>query len=202
MLLADRRHALVKSLSGGLARRVDLCRALLSQPRLLILDEPTAGLDPIARREFLDQLAIRSSRPGESSDAAGVAAATPLTLLTSTHLIDEAERMQRVLMMYEGRIVADGSPAGLRQQVGVRRVCVEDEHWSPPSHDASSWHRTAQHWTRDLHDENEAPAIASQLASAGVSFSIASPTLADAFEQLTGAQLDVDVAAQPAEAAA
>lgn len=177
--LSDRRDALVKTLSGGMARRVDLCRALLTQPRMLILDEPTTGLDPVARREFIVQLATRR-------------AAGDITLLMSTHLIDEADGMDRVLMLHEGRIVADGRPAELRQQLGVRRVTVQDVNWSPPSSEATAWSRVSGSggWVRDLNQEAEAPAIARVLAATSVPFSIAPPTLGDVFERLTGSSLE------------
>jgi ABC-2 type transport system ATP-binding protein len=185
--LDDRRDALVKTLSGGLARRVDLCRALLAQPRLLILDEPTTGLDPVARREFLEQIEARRQQ-------------SEITLLMSTHLIDEADRMDRVLMMHEGRIVADGAPADLRRALGVRRVSVLDAAWSPPATDTSKWTRVPGGWARDLANEHEATDIATMLARSAAPFSIAPPTLADAFERLTGASLE-DSGAADKEAA-
>lgn len=178
--LSDRRDALVKSLSGGLARRVDLCRALLTQPRLLVLDEPTTGLDPTARREFLDHIAQR--RAGDRD----------LTLLMTTHLIDEAERMDRVLMLHDGRIVADGSPAELRRQLGVRRVTVHDARWQPQAGDAARWTRSNEGWIRDLNADDATSAIARDLAESGAAFSIAPPTLADAYERLTGARLEAE----------
>lgn len=177
--LADRREAIVKTLSGGLARRVDLCRALLAQPSLLILDEPTTGLDPTARREFLEQLESRRHSPSASD----------MTLLMSTHLIDEAERMDRVLMMHDGRIVADGTPASLRSQVGRRRINVMDATWMP-IRDESTWKRVPGGWVRDLANDSEAPTAAHELATMNVPFSIAPPTLGDVFEQVTGARLD------------
>jgi len=188
MRLSDRRDALVKTLSGGLARRVDLCRALLAQPRLLILDEPTTGLDPIARREFIDHVESRRSQLG----------ANGLTVLTSTHLIDEAERMERVLMMHEGRIVADGSPADLRRGLGARRIIAHDTNWTPPPGERDRWKQWPDGWRRDLEREDDAPAIAAELTRAGVPFSIAPPTLADAFERIAGAPLEGRALAQEA----
>jgi ABC-2 type transport system ATP-binding protein len=177
--IEDRRDALVKSLSGGLARRVDLARALLSRPRLLVLDEPTTGLDPSARREFMDHV----QRCASETNAA---------VLMSTHLIDEAERAQRVLMMHEGRIVADDSPAALRSRLGARRAIVHDADWDPSSTD-DHWTRSGDGWLRDLANEEEARQVAQRLALEGRSFSIASPTLADAFAALTGATLHSDI---------
>jgi len=98
-------HSLVGRLSGGEKARVSLATALLGSPRLLVLDEPTVGLDPLLRRSLwslFDRLA------GEGT-----------TLLVSSHVMDEAERCQRLLLMRDGRILADATPVGLLARTGA-----------------------------------------------------------------------------------
>lgn len=178
--ISDRRDELVKTLSKGLARRVDLCRALLHKPKLLMLDEPTVGLDPTARESFLETLKVRHIEED-------------LTLLMSTHLIDEADRMERVVFMHKGEIVADDSPTALRDQVGCRRVTVHDGSWTPPASESGEWIQTGNGWWRPLNDDKEqASRMASELVRANIPYSIAPPTLADVFEQLTGVRLGED----------
>lgn len=101
--LADRADSRVGTLSGGLARRTDLARGLLHAPALLLLDEPTTGLDTLARRELwgtLDALRATSAQ------------------LVATHLMDEAERCDRVVVLHEGQVVADATPDALRATLG------------------------------------------------------------------------------------
>ncbi len=173
--LRERRRSLVKTLSGGLARRLDLARALMHRPRIVLLDEPTVGLDPSARAAFLASIEEWQR-------------ARNLTIVMSTHLIDEADRMSRVVLMSQGRIVADDAPEYLRRSVGARLVTVEDHEWAPFD---AHWKRSHIGWRLSLENDGErAGPIASQLAAAGVSFSIAPPTLADAFEHYTGRSLD------------
>ncbi|MFJ5533245.1 ABC transporter ATP-binding protein [Streptomyces sp. NPDC093261] len=105
---ADR---LAKTYSGGMVRRLELAQALVSAPRLLILDEPTIGLDPIARTNVWEHInAVR--------------AATGMTVLVTTHYMDEADQYcDRVALMHRGRIRALGTPAelrnGLRERLGT-----------------------------------------------------------------------------------
>jgi ABC-2 type transport system ATP-binding protein len=108
--LASRANDLVETLSGGNQRRVELAKALLHQPSVLILDEPSTGLDPIARREFSNYLRELSAQEG-------------LTVLLTTHLLDEAERSDRIGIMDSGSIVASGTPAALKEKCG-REVIV------------------------------------------------------------------------------
>jgi len=102
--LADKLDALVADLSGGQRTRVSLAAALLSDPELYLLDEPTVGLDPVLRRD-LWQLFQRLASEGK-------------TLLVSSHVMDEAGRCDRVLLMREGRIIADATPDELRETTG------------------------------------------------------------------------------------
>ena len=106
--LADRADQLVRTLSGGQTSRVSLATALLSSPELLVLDEPTVGLDPVLRRDLWELFA-------------GLAAAGS-TLLDSSHVMDEAVRCDRLLLMRDGLIVADDSPQALVARTGAPDV--------------------------------------------------------------------------------
>ena len=113
MGLADRADDVVATFSGGMQRRLNLACALLHRPAVLLLDEPTVGVDPQSRERILDTVRAQAS--------AGTA------VLYSTHLMDEAERLcDRVVLIDAGRVVAAGSPAELTRQAGsgVRLVLV------------------------------------------------------------------------------
>ena len=103
--LRDRAGDRVGSLSGGLRRRVEIAKGLLHRPRLLILDEPSTGLDPGARRDLWGLLRALRER-----DA--------VTILMTTHLVDEAEGCDRLAILSDGRLVACGTPAALKSEVG------------------------------------------------------------------------------------
>ncbi len=103
--LGDARHQVVGRLSGGQRSRVSLAVALLNDPDLLLLDEPTVGLDPVLRRD-LWELFHRLADGGAA-------------VFVSSHVMDEADRCDRLLLMREGRIIADGSPAEIRESTGT-----------------------------------------------------------------------------------
>ncbi|MDQ2707049.1 MAG: ABC transporter ATP-binding protein [Actinomycetota bacterium] len=103
--LADQAGQLVRTLSGGQKARASLACALLAAPELLVLDEPTVGLDPVLRRELWVRF--------HAMAAAGT------TLLVSSHVMDEASQCDKLLFMREGRIVADDTPTALRAATGT-----------------------------------------------------------------------------------
>jgi ABC-2 type transport system ATP-binding protein len=113
--LSERANDLAETLSGGLQRRVELAQAFLHQPELLILDEPTTGLDPAARREFLNYVA--RLREDER-----------VTVVLTTHDMEEAERCDRLGILDRGKLVALGSPSELRTQVGGDVVVIKARH--------------------------------------------------------------------------
>ena len=106
--LTDHADSVVSRLSGGEGSRVSLAAALLGRPELLVLDEPTVGLDPVLRRD-LWALFHRLVDGG-------------VTILVSSHVMDEAERCERLLLMREGRILADETPEALLARTGVADV--------------------------------------------------------------------------------
>jgi ABC-2 type transport system ATP-binding protein len=103
--LTPQTKQLAGSLSGGQLNRVSLAAALLGSPELLVLDEPTVGLDPVLRHD-LWQLFASLARTGVS-------------LLVSSHVMDEARRCDRILLLHEGKLLADETPAELLQQTGT-----------------------------------------------------------------------------------
>ncbi|MEV8458650.1 MULTISPECIES: ABC transporter ATP-binding protein [Streptomyces] len=107
--LTSHADALAGNLSGGQRNRVSLAVALLGTPELLVLDEPTVGLDPVLRRGLWNLFHDIADRRGA-------------TLLVSSHVMDEAERCHRLLLMREGEILADDTPDALRTRTGTDTV--------------------------------------------------------------------------------
>lgn len=112
--VADRAGDRVETLSGGLARRVDLAKGLLHAPRVLLLDEPSTGLDPQARWELWQLLDASRREDG-------------LTVLMTTHFMDEADRCDRVGIIDAGRLVAVGSPAELKAQIAGECLHIQTD---------------------------------------------------------------------------
>jgi lipooligosaccharide transport system ATP-binding protein len=107
--LTEKANEKVDNLSGGMKRRLTIARALVNEPRVLLLDEPTTGLDPQARHILWDRL-FRLKEQG-------------VTLIVTTHFMDEAEQLcDRLIVIDHGKIVAEGSPAALIRQYATREV--------------------------------------------------------------------------------
>jgi ABC-2 type transport system ATP-binding protein len=110
----DRRDDRVRTLSGGLRRRVEIAKALLHQPRLLLLDEPSTGLDPGARRDVWKALEeLRSSHE--------------VTVMLTTHFMEEGDRCDRLALVDRGRLVAQGSPESLKGEIGGEVVLISTD---------------------------------------------------------------------------
>jgi len=118
--LADRADSRVGGLSGGQRRRVEIAKALLPAPDLLLLDEPSTGLDPAARRDL--DAAIDAAR------------ARGATVLLTTHLMDEADRADRVVILDQGAVVAAGAPADLKAAAPAHAPTLEDVFLSRTGH--------------------------------------------------------------------
>src|ERR1051325_10877056 len=103
--LSDRAEDLVESLSGGMQRRVEVAKGFLHRPDLLLLDEPSTGLDPGARRDLWDYLRTLREKEG-------------VTILVTTHLMEEAERSTRLGILNEGNLVSLDPPDALKAKIG------------------------------------------------------------------------------------
>ncbi len=110
--LADRRDDIVEKLSGGLKRRVEIAKGLLHRPVVLLMDEASTGLDPGARRELWQYVEELRGQEG-------------VTILLTTHILDEADRCDRLALLHQGRVVAEGTPAHLRSRIGGDVVVLE-----------------------------------------------------------------------------
>ncbi|MCA9081279.1 MAG: ABC transporter ATP-binding protein [Planctomycetaceae bacterium] len=110
--IADRAQDIVQTLSGGLKRRVEIAKTLLHLPQLLLLDEPSTGLDPGARHDLWTRLTTLRNETG-------------LTVLVTTHLMEEAERCDRLGLLDHGQLIAEGTPDQLRTQVGGDSLTID-----------------------------------------------------------------------------
>lgn len=113
--LADRAKERVETFSGGMQRRIELAKGLLHRPGVLLLDEPTTGLDPGARRDLWQYLQMLRDEEHVS-------------VLVTTHLMEEAERCDRLAIMNEGNLVALGTPTELKSEIGGDVVLLEAAH--------------------------------------------------------------------------
>jgi lipooligosaccharide transport system ATP-binding protein len=178
--LADRRDARVESLSGGMKRRLTIARALINEPELMLLDEPTTGLDPQARHALWDRL-YRLKQRG-------------VTLVLTTHYMDEAEQLcDRLVIMDRARIVAEGSPRELIDRF-VEREVVElrfGERNGLPSFDGVGDHVEVLQ-DRVVIGTNEGDATVDDVHARGLepeTVLVRRSTLEDVFLRLTGRSL-------------
>jgi ABC-2 type transport system ATP-binding protein len=167
--IEERRNSLTRLLSGGWKQRLALGCAILHEPPILFLDEPTSGVDPIARRTFWE-LIYQLSGAGH-------------TIFVSTHYMDEAEYCHRLALMYRGKVIALGTPADLKQSLAshyLLRLEVSDIVGSmkileklPGLHDVAVFggglHVTAEEGQRAM------PQIRSALEQAGITVSVLEP---------------------------
>jgi ABC-2 type transport system ATP-binding protein len=176
--LIDRRSDVCESLSGGLKRRVELAKGMLHRPRLLLLDEPSTGLDPAARLDLWD--AIR-----EMADD-GVA------VLLTTHLLEEADKADRVAIMSDGRKIAEGSPHQLLSELGEGMVTVTARDAGVVEHLLrSELGLEVQRVHQQFRLQSDSPAtlvsvLADKLGDQAQSIAIGRPTLEDVFIAKTG----------------
>ncbi|QDT02493.1 Daunorubicin/doxorubicin resistance ATP-binding protein DrrA [Rubripirellula lacrimiformis] len=181
--LKDRRSDYCESLSGGLKRRVELAKGMLHQPQLLLLDEPSTGLDPSARLSLWS--AIRRMADGG------------MAVLMTTHLLEEADKADRVIIMADGRKIAEGSPHTLRSEMGGGLVTIQ-------AADAEAVQATLRddlgldvqrldHQLRLQSDapEDLVPRLIAALGDRAESITIGRPSLEDVFVAKTGQAFDV-----------
>lgn len=177
--LADRAGDLVETLSGGLRRRVELAKGLLHQPPVLLLDEPSTGLDPGARADLWNYLQEIRRRDG-------------VTVVLTTHLLEEADKADRLAILSAGRVVALDTPEALRSTVGGDAITIATD---APQELASAIFerlgvaaRVVDGAVRIEQPDGHklVPRIAEALPGAIRSITLSKPTLEDVFIDRTG----------------
>ncbi len=180
--LSDRRRDKAETLSGGLKRRVEIAKGLLHEPEVLILDEPTTALDPLARRQVWDHL-LTLARQG-------------ITVLATTHLLEEADRCDQVALLDHGKLVAVGAPSELRGKVGTEVISIRSRNAETLSSEIRSKYSLE---TRVVDDQVRiARDAGSDLISDLLrsfrdqieSLTVGKPTLEDFFISVTGRRYD------------
>ncbi len=180
--VTERADQRTKELSGGLRRRVEIAKALLHQPRLLLLDEPSTGLDPGARHDLWETL--------EALRAQGV------TVLLTTHFMEEGDRCDRLVLLSRGTIVAEGTPAALKAEIGGDVVTITGRDPQTLARDLATLHPELAPTVREgrvrlesEHGHELAARLAAALPGQIESVTVARPSLEDVFLRRTGHQL-------------
>jgi ABC-2 type transport system ATP-binding protein len=177
--LADRASERVETFSGGMQRRVELAKGLMHHPSVLLLDEPTTGLDPGARRDlwqYLQQLRTQEQ----------------VSVIVTTHLMEEAERCDRLAILNEGQIVALGTPSELRSQIGGDVIVLEsDKAESLAARIEQKFHGSATVLDGKVRMERKeghrfVPDLVEAFPGEIKSISVSKPTLEDVFIDRTG----------------
>jgi len=178
--LADRAHERVETFSGGMQRRIELAKGLLHHPEVLLLDEPTTGLDPGARRDLWQYLQILRDEEHVS-------------VLVTTHLMEEAERCDRLAIMNEGNLVALGTPAELKSEIGGDVILLDAAHDAATlaEHIRSRFHVEAVVLGTQVRIEREGghrfvPDLVEAFPGEVQAISVSKPALEDVFIHRTG----------------
>jgi ABC-2 type transport system ATP-binding protein len=183
--LSDRAHDLVEALSGGLKRRVEIAKGLLHRPKLLLLDEPSMGLDPGARRDLWNYMKELMQRER-------------ITIIVTTHLMEEADLCHRVAILHEGQLVALGTPAALKQEIGGDVISMESADPQTLAADVEKkYGLKAQVMGDQVRLEKQKghefiPQLASDFPGQVKAITLSKPTLEDVFIKKTGHRLWVE----------
>ena len=181
--LLDRRKDLVDTLSGGLRRRVEIAKALLHRPQVLLMDEASTGLDPAARRDLSRHVETLRQTEG-------------VTILLTTHILEEADRCDRLVLLHQGNIVAQGTPNELRSSIGGDVVVLASEDAAGLAAKISErFHLTASAREDEVRVEIEnghrfIAEVVEAFPGAVNSVGLHKPTLEDVFVRQTGASIE------------
>ena len=180
--ITDRANDLVQTLSGGLKRRVEIAKSLLHDPRVLLLDEPSTGLDPGARFDLWQALQTLRAESG-------------VTVLVTTHLMEEAEKCDRLVILDRGKLAAMGTPDELRSRIGGDCITIQAFDSARAAVLAqqitSTLHLTPQLFETQLRIEAPEGAelvhrLTKEFSSEIRSITLGKPTLEDVFIRVTG----------------
>jgi len=181
--LEDRRKDVVETLSGGLRRRVEIAKALLHKPPVLLMDEASTGLDPAARRDLTRHIERLRDQEG-------------VTILLTTHVLEEADRCDRLVLLHQGQVVTEGSPRVLRSRIGGDVVVLEagdTKALAGPIERRFQWRASQVDGQVRVEIENGHRFIAEVVEAfpgAIQSVGLHKPTLEDVFVRETGAQIE------------
>jgi ABC-2 type transport system ATP-binding protein len=176
--IADRLTTIVEKLSGGLKRRVELAKGILHRPRLLLLDEPSTGLDPAARLDLWHALEQLRAEYG-------------VTVLLTTHLLEEADKADRIAILHQGRSVAVGSPIQLRSELGAQVLSIQTNDQPAVLAWLESRSITSQQFDNQLRIAGSSAAelvapLAQDFGTRIQSLTLSQPSLEDVFVAKTG----------------
>ncbi|MFO1007970.1 MAG: ATP-binding cassette domain-containing protein [Planctomycetaceae bacterium] len=180
--ISDRANDLVQTLSGGLKRRVEIAKSLLHNPRVLLLDEPSTGLDPGARFDLWQALQTLRAESG-------------VTVLVTTHMMEEAEKCDRLVILDRGKLAAIGTPDELRSKIGGDCITIQafdsSRAASLSQKITSALHITPQLFETQLRIEAPEGAelvhrLTKEFSSEIRSITLGKPTLEDVFIRATG----------------